>query len=58
MKVLGTTLREKCTYSEFFWFLISRIRTEYGEIRSISSPNAGKNGPDELQIRTLLTQCY
>ena len=26
----------KCPCSELFWFLFSRIRTEYGEIRSIS----------------------
>ena len=30
------TLREKCPYSEFFWSIFSRIRTEYGEIQSIS----------------------
>ena len=30
------TLREKCLYSEFFWLLFSRIRTEYGEILCIS----------------------
>ena len=29
------TLREKCPYSELFWSVFSRIRTEYGEIRSI-----------------------
>ena len=29
-------LREKCRYSEFFWSVFSRIRTEYGEMRSIS----------------------
>ena len=29
-------LREKCLYSELFWSVFSRIRTEYGEIRSIS----------------------
>ena len=29
-------LRKKCPYSEFFWSLFSRIRTEYVEIRSIS----------------------
>ena len=29
-------LREKCPYSELFWSIFSRIRTEYGEIRSIS----------------------
>ena len=30
------SLRESCPYSEFFWSLFYRIRTEYGEIRSIS----------------------
>ena len=25
-------LREKCPYSQFFWSVFSRIRTEYGEI--------------------------
>ena len=30
------TLCEKCPYSEFFWSVFSRIRTEYGEKRSIS----------------------
>ena len=29
-------LCEKCPYSEFFWSVFSRIRTEYGETRSIS----------------------
>ena len=29
-------LNKKCPYSEFFWSIFSRIRTEYGEIRSIS----------------------
>ena len=36
------SLREKCPYSEFLWYLFSRIQTEYGEIRSKFSPNAGK----------------
>ena len=31
------TLRKKFPYSELFWSVYSRIRTEYGEIRSISS---------------------
>ena len=26
-------LREKCLYSEFFWSVFSRIRTEYGEMQ-------------------------
>ena len=30
------TLRKKCPYSELFWSAFSCIRTEYGEIRSIS----------------------
>ena len=30
------TLRKKCPYSEFLWFVFSCIRTEYGKIRSIS----------------------
>ena len=29
-------LREKSSYSEFFWFIFSSIRTEYGEIPSFS----------------------
>ena len=34
--IVGPSLREKCLYSEFFWTLFSRIRTEYGEMRLIS----------------------
>ena len=30
------TLREKCPYSGFFWSVFSCLRTEYGEMRSIS----------------------
>ena len=29
-------LREKCPYSQFFWSVFFRIRTEYEEIQSIS----------------------
>ena len=29
-------LRKKCLYSELFWSVFSRIRTDYGEIQSIS----------------------
>ena len=29
------TRREKCPYSELFWSVLSRIWTEYREIRSI-----------------------
>ena len=45
-----TTLRKKCPYSEFFWHLFSRIRTEYGEIRSIS-PRSVRMG----KMRTRIT---
>ena len=31
------SLREKCRYSELFWSVFSRIRTEYGEMRCISA---------------------
>ena len=34
------SLREKCLYSEIFWYVFSHIRTEYGEIRSISPYSA------------------
>ena len=34
---LVITLRQKCPYSELFWSVFSRIRTEYGEILRISS---------------------
>ena len=34
-------LLEKCPYSEFFW--------------SVFSPNAGKCGPEKLQMPTLFT---
>ena len=30
------TLREKCLYSEFFWYIFSLIWTEHGEILRIS----------------------
>ena len=30
------SLRKKCLYSEFFWFVFSRIRNKCGEIWSIS----------------------
>ena len=31
---------KKCSYSEFFWSVFSRIRTEYGERQSISPYSA------------------
>ena len=30
------SLRKKCPYSELFWSVFSRIRTQYGAIQSIS----------------------
>ena len=33
------TLREKCPYSELFWSVFSRIRTEYEKIRTRIAPN-------------------
>ena len=33
---IKNTLREKCPYSELFWFAFYRIWTEYGEILRIS----------------------
>ena len=47
-----TSLRKKCPYSELFWSAFSHIRTEYGEIRSISPysvrmrENAGQNNSE------------
>ena len=29
---LGKVLHEKCPYSEFFWSVFCRIRTEYGQL--------------------------
>ena len=34
---LKNALRKKCPYSELFWSVFFRIRTQYWEIRSISS---------------------
>ena len=31
---MSHTLREKYRYSEFFWSVFSRIRTEYGDLRN------------------------
>ena len=33
--IFWRALREKCPYLELFWSAFSRIRTEYGETRSI-----------------------
>ena len=48
-------MREKCPYLEFFWFVFSCFRSEYLYL-SVFSPNAGKYGPEKLQIGTLFPQ--
>ena len=50
------SLREKCPYLQFFWFVFSRIRTEYGEILCIIQSKNGKSISAKLRIRTLFTQ--
>ena len=61
---ISLSLCQKCPHLEFFWSVFFLIRTEYGEIRSISysvstvsvfSPNAGKYGAKKLRMRTLFT---
>ena len=51
------SLREKCPYLPFFWFVFSRIRTEYREILCIIQSKNAKSIPAKLRIRTLFTQC-
>ena len=36
LSLVTTSVREKCPYLEFFWYVFSCIRTEYRIIRSIS----------------------
>ena len=36
LQLATLTLREKCPYLELFCFVFTRIRTEYGQIQSIS----------------------
>ena len=51
------TLREKCPYSELFWFTFSHIRIECEKfIMRVFSPNEGKYWPEYLRIRTLFTE--
>ena len=44
------TLSEKCRYSEFFWSVFSRIRTEYEQILRISpySIRIQENGDQKI----------
>ena len=46
----NTTHCEKCPKSDFFRFVFFRIRTEYGEVRSISKYSVGMG-----KIRTRVT---
>ena len=39
---MNLSLREKCPHTEFFWSVLSRIRTKY-----VFNPNAGKYGPEK-----------
>ena len=32
-------LRKKCSYPELFWSAFSRIQTEYGKMRTRTTPN-------------------
>ena len=53
-------LREKCPNTEFFWSLFSHIRTEYGELLSISPYSVRmRENTDQKNfcIWTLFTQC-
>ena len=51
----GLTLFSQTHTSESFWSVFSRIQTATPYL-CIFSPNAGKYGPEKLQIRTLFTQ--
>ena len=54
-KTENTTLRKRCSYSEFSGqYFPARIRTEIGEI---FGPYAGKQGLEKLRIRTFFKQC-
>ena len=52
-KTLTLTLCKKCPYSEFFLSVFSRIRTEYGEIRSTLTTGSGKD-QEELIYNILI----
>ena len=44
------TLREKCTYEEFFWSVFSHIRTEYGDLRSKIQENTNQKISEKGQF--------
>ena len=53
------TLRGKCPYSNFFWSVFFRIRTEHRYYVSLGiQSECGKFGPEKLRIQTLFMQCY
>ena len=55
------TLRKKCPYSEYVWSIFSRLRTENGEIRSISPysvwmrENADQNNSEYVHFSSSLS---
>ena len=54
---LYLTLREKCTYLQFFWYVFCHIQTEYGEIVSLRIQfECGKIRSRKTRTRTLFTQ--
>ena len=48
MFTLSPSLRKKCPHSELFWFIFSRIRTEYEEVQSVS--------PNSVRMREITDQ--
>ena len=58
MIVITLPLREKCPYSELFWFVFSRIRTEYRQIRSISLHRYFSDSVHQGQMRQDLFSYY
>ena len=59
---MNLTLHKKCPYSEFFWSLFSRIRTECidkdAPYLSIFNQNAWNYGPEKPRKRTFFKQCH
>ena len=48
--------REKCLYSELFWSVFSRIRTEYGEVRMRENTDQNKSEYWHFLRNDLLTK--
>ena len=53
--MLPDTLHEKCSYTEVFWSIFSRIRIQYGVSLRIQL-YAENNEPEKLRIRALFKQ--